>query len=1366
MSAKTTRVFSTLLTAFAVFGSVRATTWRVNWTNGNDVAAAADATGATRFQTIQAAVAKALANDTILVDPGTYAGPATTNATDGVSRLFIDKALTIESTGTRDDTFIEGAWDVEADPVHGLGPAAIRCVCATAAITIKGFTFRNGATFDETASTERPKSGGGFCGISSSSSKVVDCAFVNCSGTRGGGMRYGYAYRTLFRNCYASKFGAASREAGHAFCVIEGCSGPRICAYIYNVIHCTFMNNTSSDVCIHTDESSKTVRNCVFATGVASVSAKVTLDGCWSWAASVSGTVNANTHLGVFDGLVSPLFGDCHPVKGGVLDGVAADCSAYITAGYRDLDFEGKSVDWTEGMLCPGALQKTVTVASGRIVFANATARLTVDGVQLGSANSSSNYTYATCWPTQYLVAATASADSYEIARLDMYNAAGTSLSARRPPLSLDNTVWITAPPAGESYTYAPLQVSKVYWVSEGADAATANGSKAHPYPNIQDAVSFNAGGGSAGGNRVIKVTRGTYDKGVGASAAYGANNRVEHTNGGFVRIMGVDGAENTFIVGTADSAFDDGCGPAAVRCFASTGNCIVQGFTLTGGHSGAGATESDDSQVTRGGAFVLASDVTKIDSSGAFFTDCIISNNVAWRFAIGYGGRFRRCLFANNRTLREDSALMGAISASCVFRDNISPTGDLRGKFGYSFNCTFVKTDPAYGAAYAQANICNCICYAMAEPTTEPSSIYGTVVDGFGSTASGVTRADPLFRDMAGADLHVATCSPAVGAGSAGAVSIWWQFADSDFEGNRFRFVDGAVVSGAFQTLAPSVNVGVSAGPASGASVDGAAATGVVFFAENEGVTLTANDVATRLFDGFAINGEKVEGSESSATFTYNPAVIPVPGDTLTALYLTNWYVNANSGDDVLKSGASSDDAKKTLAAALAHAVPGDVVHAAEGIYSEGSMLHTEYVYVKDASLSAASPYIRSRAVVPEGVTLIADGSSTNTVILGGRDGTGGDEYGSGPNAVRCVMLEPGAMVKGFTLRGGRTDRENLEDDNNQAGGVLGRSASTCIVDGCVIEDCRSYRGGGGRLVTFKRCRFIGNSAAHIGVAGRECFFFGCFFDGNIGRDVIAYPYRVAGCTFGPGNVTATGGVAQPIGSAATGSAGRRISNTLFCAGGTILGDVFVNCAMPSTAILSANSGDSQLIDCVTTASAAELSLIDANGVPVPGLNPACDGGSLEEWTGVGLDAEFDAAGKARIANAAMDIGCYEADWKSRYSADIGRRGSFTVSAADPYAHEEESGEVRLTGGEIAGTLNVAGSCIFPVRITGSGTLTVTLGGVATAYAGPLASFPLAVAATDGAALSFAYMPGEDDEGGAFIGLGGRLYGAALTIR
>ena len=446
---------------------------------------------------------------------------------------------------------------------------AIRGVCATANVTIKGFTFLKCATLAEEASTEKLKSGGGFLGTANS--KIVDCAFVNCSGTRGGGMRYGYAIRTLFRNCQASKFGAAAREVGLEFCIVERCKGPRIIAWAYpKVSHCTFIGNESNDKCIHVD-SNVTVRNCVFASGATDgYDSKVTFDGCVSWAVSINGTVNPNTRLGVNDGIISPIFGDAHPVADGVLDGTGeTSCRNYITEGYDDLDYEGNPVDWSAGKLCPGAIQKPVAASSGKMQFANNTATLTVDGVTIGP-DKSTNYTYSTCWPTQYLVAAKTSTSSQEILRLDMYGASGSSMTARRPPLTLDNTAWVTAPPVSETrITYIPTQTDRIHWVSNGADSASANGTEAHPYATLQDAFS------KTSGNRIIKVTPGIYDQGIGADAIYGSSNRVEYTNGGFVRLMGLAGAEKTIIVGAADqgaAASDYGCGPAAVRCFACAG--------------------------------------------------------------------------------------------------------------------------------------------------------------------------------------------------------------------------------------------------------------------------------------------------------------------------------------------------------------------------------------------------------------------------------------------------------------------------------------------------------------------------------------------------------------------------------------------------------------------------------------------------------------------------------------------------------------------------------------------------------------------------------------------------------------------------
>ena len=99
-------------------------------------------------------------------------------------------------------------------------------------------------------------------------------------------------------------------------------------------------------------------------------------------------------------------------------------------------------------------------------------------------------------------------------------------------------------------------------------------------------------------------------------------------------------------------------------------------------------------------------------------------------------------------------------------------------------------------------------------------------------------------------------------------------------------------MISGAIQELVPSVRLGVSAGPESGIS-----ASGVAFLDEQKSVTVTAADAETRLYEGFSINGEIVPGSKDGDSFTYTLGeAMPIPGDTVNAVYLANWYVNANT--------------------------------------------------------------------------------------------------------------------------------------------------------------------------------------------------------------------------------------------------------------------------------------------------------------------------------------------------------------------------------------------------------------------------------------------------------------------------------------
>ena len=75
--------------------------WHVDSLQGNDDAAKLDASGATSFKTIQAAINNAADDDVIKVAPGVYKTSLHEDAIHGRSRIFIGKPLTIESTGNR-----------------------------------------------------------------------------------------------------------------------------------------------------------------------------------------------------------------------------------------------------------------------------------------------------------------------------------------------------------------------------------------------------------------------------------------------------------------------------------------------------------------------------------------------------------------------------------------------------------------------------------------------------------------------------------------------------------------------------------------------------------------------------------------------------------------------------------------------------------------------------------------------------------------------------------------------------------------------------------------------------------------------------------------------------------------------------------------------------------------------------------------------------------------------------------------------------------------------------------------------------------------------------------------------------------------
>ena len=1231
--------------------SCLAATWQVDVATGNDAAAAADASGATAFATIQAAINRASANDVIQVAPGVYNDGVYTDADGGRNRVYINKKLTIESTGDRTDTIIEGYSDPTGN--HGMKDgSSVRCVWVTKGAVgsiLKGFTLRNGAT-QWNGGAENPKAlscGGGFYDEygGDSTSCLVDCSIENCSGQRGGGMRYGRAIRTYFRNNYASSNGVAAREAQTYFCDFAGHSGAgAMLAWPKAIIHCSMGNNS----CLLINNSTLTVRNTVMLPGSGGTSdGTVTWSGCVTTAASMSGTVQDTTLLGVFGaGTVSPIGSDFRLLADGPATGrgVVANL-ANVPEAYRDKDIDGNPVPTADGELSPGAHQVPVTPQGGKMLFVKPTdITMTVDGVAV----TSSNYIYDAVWPAQHLLQVSSQRSDQEIARIGV-TVNGASDVLNRPALTLDNKTWLTGPPAGTTCEYGAEKAS-IKWVDANSTAETEDGTASAPFKTIQAAIDL-----SGATWCVIKVKKGVYDTGGGVER--GHNNRVAIHTGGYLRIIGVDGAEETFIVGAADPDAPDeafGCGPNAVRCVASSANGYIQGFTLTGGHSAAGESLATDTTPVRGGALCAAEH--NGDSVGLVLGDCIISNNVAWRAAIGNGGRLVRCLVISNRTVTASGAFLRGIAANSLFIDNPGSVGTTTlntGTIGSgtAFNCTVVEHDSAKGTPYGAAYLYNCIFSATRNNSVAASATKGVIVSGFGSTGNGRFCLDPFFVDANAGDYHVISTSPAIGIGESTGTGNWWRYACMDFEGNPYSFERG-VIAGALQTVVPVV---------------------------------------------------------------------------------TDWHVDAVNGNDA-NAGDAPAAAKRTLAAALSQAARGSTVHVAPGTYADGDMIQPTAVK------NGCTPTLRSRAYVPPSVTLVADGTAAETVI-------------DGCDEIRCAFVESNATLKGFTLTRGATGTENIEDDNNHGAGVLARNYEATVED-CVITACRSLRAAGGRYGTYRRCRFLGNTATVNGSASRDGYYYGCFFDGNVGTYVLNYFMRISGCTFGPNNVRSVGGATESLGAA---GGTFFVSCSMFCGGTIGAGATFTNCAylagmkFPSTAVISET--------CV----AAERLDLDANGAPVVGANDAIDAGDLSLWT----LGETDAAGNRRVANGRMDIGSYEASWLPRYSQDLMTRGQLTVTNATPNV-QEAGAEIFLPDGELDATLaGVAGMFSLPIRITGNGTFSVTIDGETTDYAGPREAFLADRQFALGPhTLAFVYTPGADDEGGAYLGRLVRNDGIQIIFR
>lgn len=175
--------------------------------------------------------------------------------------------------------------------------------------------------------------------------------------------------------------------------------------------------------------------------------------------------------------------------------------------------------------------------------------------------------------------------------------------------------------------------------------------------------------------------------------------------------------------------------------------------------------------------------------------------------------------------------------------------------------------------------------------------------------------------------------------------------------------------------------------------------------------------------------------------------------------------YVDAENGDDswdgttnaipdaaTIALGGAIPGPRRTLAAAVADAMPGGTIYAAEGSYAEGGM------YFADS-------YTSNRVIVPKYVTLEAAGAKERTFIRGHISTDPGNVGGCFTNAMRCVCLRTGAVVKGFTLADGRTHDGGSDTTHCNGGAACGYRIGTTeergLLTDCVITNCGSAKRG-----------------------------------------------------------------------------------------------------------------------------------------------------------------------------------------------------------------------------------------------------------------------------------------------------------------
>ena len=898
---------------------------------------------------------------------------------------------------------------------------------------------------------------------------------------------------------------------------------------------------------------------------------------------------------------------------------------------------------------------------------------------------------------------------------------------------------------AGVMLTAQTLFGGNVWHVNNKASNASDSnpGTEEAPFLTINAATTnilFEAGD-------TVLVHPGVYDTGVVQINTKLGNTRV-HLPKKTILKAASDDVGATVIKGGFDSRYSNGLGPKAIRCIfvgkidengkisdTEAADSEISGFTLCDGAT----LHTDSSEYSGFGGGVYS------PSTKAYVVDCVISNCAAYKGGGTFGCTSVRCLFKNNRAKGSSSgscgsAVNGGNLLNCVIDGCTGERGDASLEAVLSscksVNCTIVncRTGVQGGEIHNsvicvqsgidnvdnKATVSNCA-------TTEKYGYYQLFAPKSG---------DYRLLDRGGArDLECSVESVKAVLGE-----LPEEYLATDFAGNAFSG-SGTCLPGAVQEKVCSTYVDAVHG---GLNLP----NGILDFKGAETATVKL-DKCERPIIGVIVNGVTNLFDEVDEV-----AVSASEGSYVEAIYTKDWYVDASAVSNDGR-GHTLKTAKKTFKGLFdsCSVLPGDTVHVAEDVYSEGVM------YPGEEETDGA------RVIVPPGVLVVADGQVEKTIIRGEKATINPDEIGLGTNAVRCVSLGEGSVIKGFTLTGGYTDKDKF------GGGVFGRDTGSSVgrVIDCVISNNFAYRGAAA-YVTLEKCRVLENVGTYCNGAYWVHAIGSIFSKNRGGVTCVMNPHSLLNCTVCNDNeYDKSGNDRHPVWMSSSGGA-TTMKNCIF-AQKMQLSKARVssvhNCFFSEMPALLGNTDSSEC----SVVGADNLKL-DAEGRPVIGCNAAVDSANAEYY---GMDeyGDKDLSGAMRVMNGKLDAGALEADWRNVYADSIsdGSRAFSVVSASQNVVGAVGS-SVKLHPGERLETVwkkqgNRLATYTTTFRVTGNGTLTVTVDGkdyTCTSDDGDVTLKVLSKASL--LDIAFAYVGGKSDTGFAEILSSERDIGLSIVIR